>query len=95
MGEVVQKIEITFPPEAVENFARMLREIVNPPQAGTPVHARTPYDVGLEPWAFHSPSHGCDVMAYIDDRNQVRHVPTSRTSEVPKAWRRVWIEAAG
>lgn len=65
-----------------------------PPAAPDDGHARTPYDAGLEPWAFHSPTHGGDVMAYIDDRNQVRHVPTTRTSEVPKAWRRIWIEAS-
>lgn len=57
--------------------------------AGT---TRNPYDIGLEPWSFHDPAQKCDVVAYIDDRNQVRHVPVSRSSEVPKAWRRVWLE---
>lgn len=58
-------------------------------EAGT---TRNPYDIGLEPWSFHDPSQKCDVVAYIDDRNQVRHVPVSRSSEVPRAWRRVWLE---
>jgi hypothetical protein len=77
-------------------FAAFIEAISAPlaPPADT-VPARTPYDLGLEPWTFHDPSQKVDVMAYIDDRNQVRHVPTTRTSEVPKAWRRVWIEPRG
>lgn len=54
--------------------------------------AQTPYDLGLTPWAFHSPSHRCDVVAYVDDREQVRHVPTTRATEVPASWRRVWLQ---
>src|SRR5690242_20274050 len=39
------------------------------PPAGDATPARTPYDLGLEPWTFHDPSQKVDVMAYIDDRN--------------------------
>lgn len=92
MGEK-QRIEIIFGEGAAEALAKALRELATPPAApeaaGT---SRNPYDIGLEPWSFHDPSQKCDVVAYIDDRNQVRHVPVSRSSEVPKAWRRVWLE---
>jgi hypothetical protein len=90
MGETVRHIHKIDE----QQFAAFVEAISAPyPAPAESAHARTPYDVGLEPWTFHSPSHGGDVMAYIDDRNQVRHVPTTRTSEVPKAWRRIWIEA--
>lgn len=55
-------------------------------------HATTPFDLGMTPWCFHSPVHGADVVAYVDDRNQLRHVPTTRATEVPKTWQRVWLE---
>ena len=29
-----------------------------------------------------------DVVAFVDDAQQVRHVPVTRADEVPKAWRR-------
>lgn len=90
MGET-QKIEITFDPEAFGAFMQQVAEAVR----GTPhpaPPAQTPADLGLEQWAFRSPSAGCDVVAYVDDHNQVRHVPTTRTSEVPVRWRRVWLE---
>lgn len=96
MGEK-QRIEITFGEGADEVLAKALAGLLttqptivvtDAPQPAS----RNPYDIGLEPWAFHDPAQKCDVVAYIDDRNQVRHVPASRSSEVPKAWRRVWLE---
>lgn len=45
-----------------------------------------------EPWRFHSPSAGADVAAYLDDHNQVRHVPTTRVTDVPKHWRRIYVD---
>lgn len=93
-----QQVEITLAPGAGEAVAAFIRDLMEryarvlavPPAAPEP--AQTPYDLGLVPWAFHSPSHGGDVVAYVDDRNQVRHVPGTRTSEVPKNWMRVWLE---
>jgi len=62
------------------------------PAPDEPEPAQTPYDLGLEPWTFVDPQRRTEVVAYLDDRGQLRHVPTTRASEVPKAWRRVWLE---
>lgn len=53
-----------------------------------------PVTCGHEPWTFHDPRQKCDVTAFIDDRNQIRHVPLSRLGEVPGGWRRVFLAAA-
>lgn len=96
-----QQIEISFAPGSAEAVIAMMREFIraNAPLPAEPVpaddeeeRAITPFDLGLTPWQFHSPAHGGDVVAYIDDRNQVRHVPTTRATEVPKTWLRVWLE---
>lgn len=92
MGEQPQQsIEITFGSETIQALAEAFAAGRRAGEQPT-TPAQTPYDLGLEPWTFHSPSHKADVMAYVDDRNQVRHVPLTRTSEVPKTWRRVWLE---
>lgn len=44
-----------------------------------------------EPWQFHSPHDKLDVVAFVDDAQQVRHVPVTRADEVPKAWRRILL----
>jgi hypothetical protein len=67
------------------------RAAATPPPAD-PLPTMTPYDLGLEPWTFVDPQQKCEVVTYLDDRNQLRHVPTTRASEVPGKWRRVWIE---
>jgi hypothetical protein len=93
MGET-QKIEITFDPEALGALMRQVAETarIAATPAAEPEHALTPYDLGLAPWVFHDPRQGCDVMAYVDDREQVRHVPSTRATEVPASWRRVWLQ---
>lgn len=96
MGEI-QRIEISLSPEATAEFARTVGALfgaraVPPAEVEPQAPPATPYDLGLEPWAFHSPHDRCDVVSYVDDRNQVRHVPVTRATEVPKAWRRVWLE---
>lgn len=86
------RVEHALDPEAAE----LLRELVAafaPPAPAEPRPAQTPYDIGLEPWAFHDPRQKVDVVAYLDPQNQIRHVPITRASEVPKAWRRVWLES--
>lgn len=78
-----------------EAVVGLLMRLVTPlpaePEA-EPAGTTTPYELGMHPWQFHSPAHGGDVIAYIDDRNQVRHVPMTRMTEVPKTWLRVWLE---
>ena len=98
MGETQpQRIEIAFAPDTVAELARAVIDvtarIVDEQRAEqAPKPATTPYDLGLEPWAFHDPRQACEVVAYLDPQNQVRHVPTTRASEVPKAWRRMWLQ---
>ena len=76
-----------------EQFGALMRAIAAPAaDAAAPAPATTPYDLGLEPWTFHDPRQACEVVAYLDPQNQIRHVPTTRASEVPKAWRRVWLQ---
>ena len=93
MGET-QRLEIHFSDASIQAlhdaFAagrRAEQQAAEPQQ-----RALTPYDLGLEPWAFHDPRQACEVVAYLDPQNQLRHVPTTRASEVPKAWRRVWLQ---
>lgn len=76
-----------------DQFTAFLAAISAPlADAGAQTPATTPYDLGLEPWTFHDPRQACEVVAYLDPQNQVRHVPTTRASEVPKAWRRMWLQ---
>lgn len=48
-----------------------------------------------EPWTFRDsrPPHD-DVGAWIDDRNQVRHIPEKDAGDVPRHWRRVLLAPA-
>jgi hypothetical protein len=96
MGEKPpQRVEIHFASETVQALAeafaagRAVERVAVPPVETPPAG---PHDVGLELWTFHDPQQKIDVMAYVDDRNQVRHVPVTRASDVPKAWRPVWLE---
>lgn len=96
MGEIQQHVH-NLGPETLDAMRDMLAAL----RTGGPTHdpscvtAQTPYDLGLIPWQFHDPRQKVDVVAYVDDRNQVRHVPTTRATEVPKTWQRVWLEPRG
>jgi len=96
MGET-QRLEIHFSDasiQALHDAFRAGRDAERRAAEPEPAeaHALTPYDLGLVPWTFHDPQQRCDVMAYVDDREQVRHVPTTRATEVPASWRRVWLQ---
>jgi len=96
MGEIQRHVH-SLSAETLREIDGIVSRVIeayapSPADATAAPTSRNPYDIGLEPWAFHDPKQKCDVVAYIDDRNQVRHVPVSRSSEVPKAWRRVWLE---
>lgn len=94
MGEKPQQIEIHFSDASVQAlhavfdawFAGRDQSPPSPPPAD-------PFDIGLVPWSFHDPRQGCDVVAYLDPRNLIRHVPITRATDVPKTWRRVWLES--
>jgi hypothetical protein len=75
-----------------QQLATLVELFAPPPEPQAPAAAETPYDLGLEPFTLYSATHGCDVVAYIDPQKQMRHVPTSRGTDVPKTWRRVWVE---
>jgi hypothetical protein len=92
MGEIQRHVHSLNTDQFDAIFGVLLRAATPLPAESAASGNRNPYDIGLEPWAFHDPGQKCDVVAYIDDRNQVRHVPVNRSSEVPKAWRRVWLE---
>ena len=89
MGEILIEHVHRFDPNQFEN---LLALFAPPAPPAEPRPAQTPYDLGLEPWAFTDPRQQCEVVAYVDGQQQIRHVPTTRASEVPKAWRRVWLE---
>lgn len=73
---------------AVDRFAKALVGALTPAgaQAATPEPAPE-----LDRWQFYDPRIGEIVEAYLDPQNQVRHVPMSRTSEIPKTWRRILL----
>lgn len=75
--------------EQFDTLVSLLARLLPPPlpAAGTP----TLEDLA-EPWAFPSPRHrGEQVIAFVDDVNQVRHVLASRVDEVPTTWRKMWL----
>jgi hypothetical protein len=62
-----------------------------PPAEAPLLTLATLLEAGVEPWTFHDPHQKCDVTAFLDPQHQIRHVPTSRSSEVPNTWRRVLL----
>jgi len=95
MGEQPQRLEIHFSDATVQAlhdaFAagrRAEQQALPEPQQLTPELLA---EAGIEPWTFHDPRQKCDVSVFVDDRNQVRHVPTTRRGEVPASWRRVLL----
>lgn len=75
--------------EQFDTLVSLLVRLLPPPlpELGTP----TLEDLA-EPWAFPSPRHaGEQVAAFVDDRNQVRHVLAARLAEVPASWRKIWL----
>jgi hypothetical protein len=92
MGEQPQKmhVEITLSPETISALqAAAWRETAEQQEQPSPA---TPTSLGLTSWQFYSSSAGCEVVAYVDDHNQVRHVPVTRVGDVPAHWQRVWLE---
>lgn len=73
-------------------LAERLGHAAPPLPAEPEPEAVTPEALGLVPWTFYGPAHKAEVTAYLDDHGQVRHVPLTRTSDVPKAWRKLWVE---
>lgn len=96
MGESLQQHHVHhFDPEQLSAVLDALRAATVPAPSPQPdplmLSPELLAEAGIEPWTFHSPHDKCDVTVYVDDRNQVRHVPTSRRREVPAGWRRVLL----
>jgi hypothetical protein len=53
--------------------------------------AETP-GVHIEPWHIFGAREQTIVAAYVDDAAQQRWVPVAREHEVPKAWRKLYVE---
>ena len=90
-----QQVEVTFAPGAGEAVGKFLVELLerfatvrHPEPAPEP-----PAGPAVVPWRFYSPHAKCEVDAYLDDHRQVRHVPLTRTSDVPKHWQRLYVPA--
>lgn len=69
--------------------------IANRFAGNTPEPATVPAGCDHEPWTFRDPKppHD-DMVAFLDDRQQVRYIPTARANEVPRHWRRVLLAPA-
>lgn len=89
-----QLIELSLAPGAGEALAQAVRAVIEQYGAVAPAGSN-PNRPDVEPWVFHSPSAACDVVAYLDDHNQIRHVPVTRTVDIPGSWRRVFVERRG
>lgn len=103
MGETPQELIVTVHLADVDQLVdlgvllvealKAARPAPAEPAPDEPESAQTPYDLGLEPWTFHAPRENVEVVAYVDPQNQLRHVPASYgVDEVPKSWRRVWLQ---
>lgn len=72
---------------------RELLEAIKPGPPGQPMPDPGPdHGPEVEYWAFYDPRQDTPVTAYLDPQNQVRHVPVGRATEVPKTWRRIYLE---
>lgn len=56
----------------------------------TPEPEPTPAPAAKQ-WTFHDPRQKCEVGAWLDDREQVRHIPLDREDEVPGHWRKLLL----
>lgn len=95
-----QRIELTFAPGAGAELADAVRGIIERYAEIATVHGAPPAEPAaagpdVEPWTFHDPRLKCEVIAFLDDRQQARFVPLVRVGEVPKGWRRLYVAAEG
>lgn len=89
-----QRVELSFAPDTGAQIAEAILSIIerNATAAPEPLPPRGP---DVEPWQFYSPHAKCEVSAYLDDRNQMRHVAVHNIPDVPKHWRRVYLAVSG
>jgi hypothetical protein len=69
-----------------EQFQAIINAFTNTFEPATPQPEPLPAP-NVVPWTFRDPRQQCEVAAYLDPQNQVRHVPVSRATDVPKTWR--------
>lgn len=54
--------------------------------------ADAPAAVHIEPWHIFDPRRQAVTAAYLDDANQTRWVPVADELDVPKAWRKLFVQ---
>lgn len=88
MGEI-QRHHVThhMSPELRDLLRRAIAERPTPPDTPEPA-TNGPH---VELWTFHDPRQACEVAAFLDPDNQVRHVPVSRIPDAPKTWRQIYL----
>jgi hypothetical protein len=89
MGET-QRHHVTLHPSP--ELQKLLAAIRPLPPESPPADPGPDLGPQIEHWTFHDPRQACDVVAFLDPQNQIRHVPAGRAHEVPQTWRRVFIE---
>jgi hypothetical protein len=70
-----------------EHLAAKHEPPVEPPPAGD-----APPAVHIEPWHVFGPREQATVAAYVDDAAQQRWVRVDREHEVPKTWRKLYVQ---
>lgn len=97
MGEI-QRHHVTH--HASPRLEKMLGELIAAfaataeapqPDVEPDDYSPVPTQPHVEWWTFHDPRQACEVAAFLDPDNQVRHVPVSRIPEAPKAWRPIYL----
>lgn len=80
------EIRVSLDEEAVARAAATIRE------AGKQLSEslKLAQALAVEPWMFYSPAHECNLLSYLDDRNQVRHCKPDLV--VPDSWRKIYVE---
>jgi hypothetical protein len=88
-----------FAPAARRQLTTIVQQAIRsatPASQPSPPPAEAPAAAPLwdyVPWRFYAPREDCDVIAFLDDREQVRHVPAVSAANVPAGWRMLYVRA--
>lgn len=80
----------------VNGLAMLVAElrVANRFAGSAPAPEPAPPGEPLDLWTFHDPHLKREVGAWVDDRNQVRHIPVTDADVVPRHWRRIRLDPA-
>lgn len=92
MGETTR---VTFDAKTIRDLgssigAGIAAQLVAKHEPAEPVDA--PPAVHIEPWQIFGPREQTIVAAYVDDAAQQRWVRVDREHEVPKTWRKLFVQ---